>query len=191
MEALHTESTFLSIWNANYRAYMDSKASAAKVEEWVADPRIEITDYIKTHPQQYDSWNGFFARNLESAPDGTYPSRPVTMPERDYVIVSPTDCIMNPLVQVLNENGVTARRYIENPLQLDTHRVNCFDVRTPSSTPKPVKKGITKFGNFFFGGSLDILLFSRGMVTPAVQTRMGNQIGVINIGSAPKSAWSE
>ena len=65
-----------------------------------------------------------------------------------------------------------------------TDHVNCFDVGGK------VQKGKTKFGNFFFGGSLNILLFSKGMVSPAVQTRMGNQIGVINIGTSPKSPWS-
>jgi phosphatidylserine decarboxylase len=65
-----------------------------------------------------------------------------------------------------------------------TDHVNCFNVGGK------VQKGKTKFGNFFFGGSLNILLFSKGMISPAVQTRMGNQIGVINIGTAPKSPWS-
>jgi phosphatidylserine decarboxylase len=252
------------------------------------------------------------------------------MPERNYVIVSPTDCIMNPLVQVVKFDNVYQRKYIENPLQLDTvldvknipisvndllgtvpdnikakfvggsgltcvlmpntyhhfhspvdgtvihaevvktgtmgtpgtfgypdfpnwvpldgnvgrpgtdfsqfqafqrgvivvkveynnlpnekpekligyvasipvgldsvgsvvlntcdskqtDHVNCFTVGGK------VHKGKTKFGNFFFGGSLDILLFSKGMISPAVQTRMGNQIGIINIGNAPKSPWS-
>ena len=66
----------------------------------------------------------------------------------------------------------------------ETDHVNCFNVGGK------VKKGKTKFGNFLFGGSLNILLFSKGMISPAVQTRMGNQIGVINIGTAPKSPWS-
>jgi len=65
-----------------------------------------------------------------------------------------------------------------------TDRVNCFDVGGT------VVKGKTKFGNFFFGGSLNILLFSKGMISPAVQTRLGHQIGIINIGESPKSPWS-
>jgi len=331
-QALETGTTFLSMWNAAYRAYMDSAASTGKVAQWVKDPRIEIDDYTITEPDQFKSWNQFFARNLRSDQDGRYPSRPVTMPERGYVIVSPTDCIMNPLVQMRHHKGVTTRRYIENPLQLDTvldvknipisvndmlgsapqqlkdsflggsglacvlmpntyHHfhapvdgtvvhaeiVNTGTPGTPGTFGYPdfpnwvpndgnvgrpgtdfsqfqafqrgviiirvtyanlpgeepemltghvasipvgldsvgsvvlnqcnnhphtdgvncftmggeVKKGVTKFGNFFFGGSLNILLFSRNMVTPAVQTRMGNQIGVINIGSAPSSPWSQ
>ena len=328
---LETGPSFLSRWNQEYRSYMDSKESAKRVPEWVKDPRIEIHDYEKTEAKQYTSWNDFFARNLKSAKDGSYPSRPVTMPERDYVIVSPTDCIMNPLVQQVEQSpGVYKRRYIENPLQLDTvldvknipisvndllgtvpedikknfvggngltcvlmpntyhhfhspvdgtvvhaevvttgtpgtpgtfgypdfpnwvpldgnvgrpgtdfsqfqafqrgvivikveyanlpdqkpdkltgyvasipvgldsvgsvvlntcdsqhtDHVNCFKIGGKAH------KGKTKLGNFFFGGSLNILLFSKGMIAPAVQTRMGNQIGVINIGAAPKSPWS-
>ncbi len=350
-KALTTGPTFLSIWNDEYRAYMNSEESTKRVKEWVNDPRIEITDYEITKAEDYTSWNEFFARNLVSDDEGNYPSRPVTMANRDYVIVSPTDCIMNPLVQVVKTKADYQRQYIENPLQLDTvldvknipisvndmlgsvpehikkefvdgsglscvlmpntyhhfhspvdgkvlhaevvetgskgtpgtfgypdfpnwvpldgnvgrpgtdfsqfqafqrgviiievlyddlphnnmkkhkgvqalydalyalpHKqkkklkgyvasipvgldsvgsvvlntcdnvetdgVNCFNVGDQ------VTKGKTKFGNFFFGGSLNILLFSKGMVTPAVQTRMGNQIGVINIGTSPKSPWS-
>ncbi|MEL6711090.1 MAG: hypothetical protein AAFO08_05170, partial [Pseudomonadota bacterium] len=89
---------FLNQWNAEYRKHMDSPESAKVVSEWIQDPRIEIKDYVKTKPKQYKSWNEFFARNLKTDEQGNYPSRPVTMPEREYTIVSPTDCIMNPLV---------------------------------------------------------------------------------------------
>lgn len=61
-----------------------------------------------------------------------------------------------------------------------------------------VRKGVTEFGNFFFGGSLNILLFSpiqgtdgTQMVSPAVQTRMGNQIAILNTPyRAPKTPWT-
>lgn len=328
---LETGPIFLTKWNEEYLSYMNSKESAKLVPEWVKDPRIEINDYEKTKATDYTTWNQFFARNLKSDKDGSYPSRPVTMPERDYVIVSPTDCIMNPLVQQVEKSpGIYERSYVENMLQLDTvldvknipisvndmlgtvpedikakfvggsgltcvlmpntyhhfhspvdgtvihaevvktgtqgtpgtfgypdfpnwvpldgnvgrpgtdfsqfqafqrgvivikveyenlpdakpekltgyvasipvgldsvgsvvlntcdskqtDHVNCFNVGGK------VQKGKTKFGNFFFGGSLNILLFSKGMISPAVQTRMGNQIGVINIGTALKSPWS-
>jgi len=42
------------------------------------------------------------------------------MPEKDYVVSAPTDCIMNPLVQVLSDKGVHQRHFISNPLQQDT-----------------------------------------------------------------------
>ena len=329
-QILETGPTFLAKWNEGYLQYMNSKESTKRIHEWVKDPRIEIDDYQITDADNYKSWNEFFARNLKSDKENRYPSRPVTMPEHNYVIVSPTDCIMNPLVQVLKFDNTYQRKYIENPLQMDTildiknipisvsdmlgatpdnikqkfiggnglacvlmpntyhhfhspvdgtvihaeiveigtpatpgtfgypdfpnwvpmdgnvgrpgtdfsqfqafqrgviivkvtyknlpekkpktltgyvasipvgldsvgsvvlntcdnehtDRVNCFDVGGT------VVKGKTKFGNFFFGGSLNILLFSKGMISPAVQTRMGNQIGIINIGESPKSPWS-
>jgi len=67
----------------------------------------------------------------------------------------------------------------------ETDQVNCFD------SGGQVTKGKTKFGNFFFGGSLNILLFSKDMISPAIQTRMGNQIGVIKVGTSAPSPWSQ
>lgn len=330
-KALATGPVFLSQWSEDYRHFMDSADSKTFVPEWVADPRIEIQDYQKTKASDYKSWNEFFARNLKSKSDGSYPSRPVTMPERNYVVVAPTDCIMNPLVQVQKSaDGAYTRRYIDNPLQLDTvldvknipisvndmlgsvpeqmkkefsggsglacvlmpntyHHfhapvdgtvIHAEIVKTgspgtpgtfgypdfpnwvplsgnvgrpgtdfsqfqafqrgviiikmeydnlPGQEPKklvgyvasipvgldsvgavvlntcdsketdrkncfkvggPVVKGKTKLGNFFYGGSVDILLFSKNMISPAIQTRMGNQIGIIKIGASPKSPWS-
>lgn len=330
-QPLDTGPTFLAKWTTEYLAYMNSPASAKRIRQWVKDPRIEIDDYIKTKAKDYKNWNEFFARNLKSTPNGDYPSRPVTMPERNYVIVAPTDCIMNPLVQIQKQDEQSyTRKFIENPLQLDTvldvknipisvndmlgtvaddikqqfvggsglacvlmpntyhhfhspvdgtvihaevvkngtpgtpstfgyndfpnwvpldgnvgrpgtdfsqfqafqrgvivikveydnlpgetpgkltgyvasipvgldsvgsvvlntcdstrtDRVNCFTVGGQAV------KGKTKFGNFLFGGSLNIMLFSTNMVSPAIQTRMGNQIGIINIGESPKSPWS-
>lgn len=329
-KGLETGTKFLEKWTKEYLDFMNSKESTKYVKEWVKDPRIEIGDYKEV---EYKNWNEFFARNLKSDKEGNYPSRPVTMPERDYVIVSPTDCIMNPLVQILESSvGEYDREYIKNPLQLDTvldvknipisvndmlgsldkdikdefvggnglacvlmpntyhHFHSPVDGKvvhaeivkngtkgTPGTFGYPdfpnwvpidgnvgragtdfsqfqafqrgvivievlydslkkkdgkyikkkgyvasipvgldsvgsvvlnecgskktdnincfekggqVTKGKTKFGNFLFGGSLNIMLFSKDMISPAVQTRMGNQIGVINIGKSPKSPWS-
>lgn len=335
---LETVSTFLIKFNEEYKAFMDSSESTGKVPDWVADPRIEIEDYVKTDADEYESWNAFFARNLKfDSLTGTYPSRPVTMPGRDYVIVSPTDCIMNPLVQVLESApGTLERKLIENPLQADTvldvkglpisidqmlantpedlnakfaggtglscvlmpntyhhfhspvdgvirhaeiveagtkyafgtfgyndwanwvplsgdvgrpgtdfsqfqgftRGVIIIEVRYKNLPPEqrpegmpgpdyltgyvasipvgldtvgsvvfrdnvvkgaPVRKGVTEFGNFYYGGSLNILLFSPiegfegrpAMVSPAVQTRMGNQIGILNTPYPPeKTPWT-
>ncbi|MEM7483190.1 MAG: phosphatidylserine decarboxylase [Acidobacteriota bacterium] len=320
---------FLIEFNREYKHYMDSPDSTGKVAEWIADPRLEIEDYVYQNPADYPSWNAFFARNLKSV-DGRYPSRPVTMPERDYVVVSPTDCIMNPLVQpVVTASGEVTRALIENPLQKDTvldvkgipisvddllagapdelkakfeggsglacvlmpntyHHFHspvdgviryaeiveagagdpyaygtfgysdwpnwvpldgnvgrpgtdfsqfqgfqrgviiievAYD-NLPGRQPKKLKgwvasipvgldtvgslvfhkgvkkdarvtKGVTPFGNFYFGGSLNILLFSpiqgtdAQMLSPAVQTRMGNQIGILNTPyPAPPTPWT-
>jgi len=50
---------------------------------------------------------------------------------------------------------------------------------------KKVKRGYTRLGNFFYGGSLNIMLFSKGLATGAIQTRLGNQITLFDIGEAP------
>lgn len=326
---LTTVQEFLIRFNREYKGFMDSSASAAVVAEWIDDPRLEIEDYVYQEPSDYPSWNAFFARNL-TREGGSYPSRPVTMPDRDYVVVSPTDCIMNPLVQpVLTRSGEVRRTLIENPLQRDTvldvkgiplsvdqllagtpeelkakfeggsglacvlmpntyhhfhspvdgvirhheiveagagdpyawgtfgysdwpnwvpldgnvgrpgtdfsqfqgfqRGVIVIEVsydNLPGKEPEKltgwvasipvgldtvgsvvfhpdvrrdmrVKKGVTPFGNFYFGGSLNILLFSpiegfdAQMVSPAVQTRMGNQIGILNTPyPAPETPWT-
>jgi len=329
-KSLETVKVFLIRFNREYKAYMDSPDSTTFVPEWIKDPRLEIEDYEFTRSADYPSWNAFFARNLKSDPvTGGYPSRPVTLPGRDYVVVSPTDCIMNPLVQmVVSKTEPVKRKLLENPLQQDTvldvkgiplsvddllanapddlkakfgggSGLACVlmpntyhhfhspvdgtiryaeiveagskdafgtfgyddwpnwvplsgDVGRPgtdfsqfqgftrgvivievsyANLPKlkperltgyvasipvgldtvgsvvfapgvvegaRVRKGVTEFGNFFFGGSLNILLFSpiqgtdgTQMVSPAVQTRMGNQIAILNTPyRAPKTPWT-
>jgi len=294
--------------------FMESTASAAKVEQWVSNPRIEIDDYLPAadNTYQYRSWNEFFARQIRTDPKTeTIPSRPATMPlssypDRDYIVVSPTDCIMNPLVQVLEENGVTVRKYVENPLQqntvldvknipiglldllgsapdelkrkfvggtglscvlmpntyhhfhapvngeivhaevvdsgtyghedwanwvplggnvgrpgtdfsqfqgfqrgvviievkyrdLDGRELTGYVASIPVglntigsvvldedvASGKTVQRGYTRLGHFQYGGSLDMLLFSRGLASGVVQTRLGNQIGLFKVGTAP------
>lgn len=53
---------------------------------------------------------------------------------------------------------------------------------------KAVKAGNSRFGHFLYGGSLNLLLFSKGLVqTGAIQTRLGNQIGLFDTSnSAPQ-----
>ncbi|MDQ0314080.1 phosphatidylserine decarboxylase [Amorphus orientalis] len=326
---LDTLKTFLIRFGDDYKAFMNSPASTGPVADWVADPRLEIEDYEFQKADQYKSWNAFFARALKGSSSEGYPARPVTMPDRDYVIVSPTDCIMNPLVQAVKlDPGPVTRKLVDNPLQLDTvldvkgipisvtdlladapedlkakfagatglscvlmpntyhHFHSPVDgviryaeiveagspgaygtygysdwpnwvplsgnvgrpgtdfsqfqgfqrgvvvieveyANLPGKTPETltgyvasipvgldtvgsvvfdatvtegarVTKGVTRFGNFLFGGSLNILLFSpiegtdgAPMVSPAVQTRMGNQIAIMNTPyPAPKTPWT-
>lgn len=80
-------------------AYLDSLASTATIEEWMQDPRVEIEEYILPDPAAPDggfkSFNEFFSRRFKDLEK----SRPQTMPERDYIIAAPTDCIMNSIPQ--------------------------------------------------------------------------------------------
>ena len=283
--------------------FMDSSASTKTVAEWIADPTIEIHDYQLQKASNYHSWNQFFARELIiDKRRQTIPSRPVTMPERDFVVVAPTDCIMNPLLQVLQDKAEPQRKYLDNPLQLNTvldvkgiplslaqllsgveeryrqpfvggsgqscilmpntyhhfhapvdgqivHasivKTNTFGypdwpnwVPTDGNVARPgtdfsqfqafqrgiviievtynnlgketkgyvasipvgldsvgsvvlnanvkpglhVKKGYTELGNFFYGGSIDIILYSKGLASGVTQVRMGNQINLFNLG---------
>ena len=294
--------------------FMNSPASTKYVKQWIHDPRIEIRDYQQQQqPGDYDSWNAFFARQITIDPQTeTIPSRPATMPlseypERDYIVVAPTDCIMNPLVQVITEDGWAFRRFIDNPLQDDTvldvkgipisvaellrgvdpeirdkfvggtglscvlmpntyhhfhspvngtivhaavipdgtygypdfpnwvpldgnvgrpgtdfsqfqafqRGVIIIEVKyadldgseltgyvasipvgldtigsvllDPDIVPgKTVKRGYTRFGNFLYGGSLNVLLFSEGLASGVIQTRLGNQITLFNVGTPPQ-----
>lgn len=304
---------FLKDFSIESGKFMDSPASAGNIKQWVNDPRIEISDYILKNTDDYKSWNEFFARSITTdTVNQTIPSRPATMPldqypERDYLIVSPTDCVMNPVIQVLQNTANPVKQFIENPLQLDTvldiknipisvdrllgsvpaeikqkfaggTGVSCIlmpntyhhfhapvngkvihaeIVRGPTfgyddwanlmpSNHNPaqpgtdftqfevyqrgvviievtykntndapltgyvasipvgldtigsvvldpgitvgaeLKRGYTRIGNFLYGGSMNVLLFSKGLATGSVQTRLGNQIGIINVGTTPQ-----
>jgi phosphatidylserine decarboxylase len=306
---------FLKEFSDQRGRFMDSPASTRYVRQWIDDPRIEIEDYKVQQAAKYRSWNAFFTRELTTAADGSIPSRPVTLPERTWVVVSPTDCIMNPLVQTLNLDADRGqvRALIDNPLTLDTvidvkrypllldrllgnapdalkqqfvggsglscilmpntyHHYHApvdgtieyaeivkigdgsaagtygyydfpnwlpangnvaqpgtdfsqFEVfqrgiiiiKTTYTGTAPddqvtgyvalipvglntigsvtfdestvagaaVKKGVTRLGGFRYGGSLNIILFSKDIASPTVQTRLGNQINTLNAGKAP------
>jgi phosphatidylserine decarboxylase len=311
-EALEVGQRFMKDFTIQRGEFMWSPESTAMIEQWVSDPRIEIEDYQRTEASEYTSFNDFFARQITVDEEtGTIPSRPATMPlseypERDYIVVAPTDCVMNALVQVLVDDADIVRQTLDNPLQYNTvldvkgiplrmdvllgsldddikqafvggtglscvlmpntyHHFHApvngtvihaevlegdtfgiFDF--PNWAPTDgnvgragtdfggfevfqrgvivievtyedvdgneltgyvasipvglatigsvvldedvapgleVTRGYTRLGNFYYGGSLDILLFSEGLATGAVQTRLGNQIAIFDIGSSP------
>ena len=307
-EILEVGRKFTKDFTLEYGQFMDSSESAATIPEWVADPIIEIQDYQKQQAVDYENWNQFFARELIiDTETQTIPSRPVTMPQRDYVVVAPTDCVMNSLVQVLNKDGVKSQKILDNPLQENTvlnvkgiplsmtalmrgvedkykekfiggtgqscalmpntyHHFHApvdgtvvhasiikentygyydwpnwvsttgnvggagtdfnqfrhyqrgiiiielkYNNRDENNKPiistgyvavipvgletigslvfkadikvgKQLKKGYTELGNFFYGGSLNILLYSKGLAGSSIQVRMGNQINVLKRG---------
>lgn len=85
--------------------FMDTKRSAAPISGWLDDKRIEKEDYNLPHPNSADggfkSFNEFFIRTLKDQDK----SRPQTMPERDYVISAPTDCIINSIpLKIVSES---------------------------------------------------------------------------------------
>ncbi len=85
--------------------FLDSPESTSKVPMWLKDPRVEIEDYHLPDPKAPDggfhSYNEFFARTLKNQEA----SRPQTMPQKDYIISAPTDCIINSIPQtIVDEN---------------------------------------------------------------------------------------
>lgn len=86
-----------------YGHFMDTPASARYVAEWLNDARIEKEDYALPDPKAEDggfkSFNTFFARSFKDQQK----SRPQTMPDRDYVVTAPTDCIINSIPQVITD----------------------------------------------------------------------------------------
>jgi len=86
-----------------YGKFMDTPASTKYVAEWLNDVRIEKEDYILPSPKAEDggfkSFNTFFARSFKDQKK----SRPQTMPDRDYVVTAPTDCIINSIPQVITD----------------------------------------------------------------------------------------
>lgn len=84
-------------------AFMDSKASTAEVAGWMQDSRVEIEEYVLPEPKApgggFKSFNEFFAREFINQSE----SRPQTMPDRDYIISAPTDCIMNSIPQKITD----------------------------------------------------------------------------------------
>jgi phosphatidylserine decarboxylase len=84
-----------------YGEFMDTPASKRYVAEWLSDKRIEKEDYNLPNPKARDggfkSFNDFFARTLKNQDK----DRPQTMPERDYIISAPTDCIINSIPQTI------------------------------------------------------------------------------------------
>ena len=94
-----------------YGKFMDTPASAKYVAEWLNDNRIEKEDYDLPDPSAADggfkSFNTFFARSLKDQKS----SRPQTMPDRDYIVSAPTDCIINSIPQeITDEDALIATK---------------------------------------------------------------------------------
>ena len=86
-----------------YGLFMNTPASAKYIAEWLSDPRTEKEDYALPNPKEGDggfkSFNKFFARSFKDQKI----SRPQTMPDRDYVVTAPTDCIINSIPQEITD----------------------------------------------------------------------------------------
>ena len=87
-------------------------------------------------------------------------------------------------VKYADLNGSELTGYVASiPVGLDS--IGSVVLNPDIKPNKKVKRGYTELGNFFYGGSLDILLYSRGLAGSPVQVRMGNQINLYNVGTCP------
>ncbi len=98
---------------------MNSPDSTAMALDWLADSRIEKDDYVLPNPSAPDggfkSFNQFFARELKDQAK----SRPQTMPERDYIISAPTDCIMNSIPMVITDSDTLIPTKLNQKLNIN------------------------------------------------------------------------
>lgn len=90
-------------------AFMNSPESATYIADWLANPRNEREDYLLPNPDAPDggfsTFNEFFARSLKDQEA----CRPQTLPDRDYVIASPTDAILNSIPMKIVDDSTKIR----------------------------------------------------------------------------------
>ena len=154
--------------------FMDSKESTATIPKWIADPAIQIEQYI-VPPEGFKSFNEYFVRDLKPG------MRTVASPTDDSVMVAPTDCVLtmiNPLTaeariptklgQKLNVkellNGSEYAKYFENGSAVSCillpntyhhyHAVVSGKVVESREDVAGAYSGIKDFGAFFNGGNI-------------------------------------
>lgn len=81
-----------------------------------------------------------------------------------------------------NTNGVPRRGQprgwvVSIPVGLNT--IGSVNLSPDIAPGAVVRRGDTRLGHFAYGGSLNILLFSAGLLEPGVRVRLGAQIGVM------------
>jgi phosphatidylserine decarboxylase len=68
--------------------FMDSRESTQSISQWLADPEIQIEQYIIPE-NGFQSFNQFFTRELKPG------TRSIAGATDDAVLVAPTDCVLN------------------------------------------------------------------------------------------------
>ena len=68
--------------------FLDSRESTQTIAQWIADPGIQIDQYVVPE-SGFQSFNQFFTRDLKPG------TRSVAGATDDAVLVSPTDCVLN------------------------------------------------------------------------------------------------
>lgn len=78
--------------------YMDSSESWPLVKKWIEElgPE-EMAQFKKTSAKDFDNFNDFFIRDIRPK------VRPISSPDKEFVVVAPADCVINMIVDELTE----------------------------------------------------------------------------------------
>ena len=187
--------------------FMDSRGSIATIPQWLADPDIQIDQYIVPEGG-FQTFNQFFTRNLKPG------TRSIAGATDDAVLVAPTDCVLNmieplspdtriktKLNQALNVrellNGSEYARYFENGSAMSCillpatyhhyHAVVSGDVVESNEDVAGSYWGIPDFpaflngGNFGYGSSYSVFeQFRRGYLV--IKTRDFGHVAMVPVG---------
>jgi len=90
-------------WTREFAAargrFMDSRESTQSISQWLADPGIQIEQYIVPE-NGFQSFNQFFTRELKPG------TRAIAGPTDDSVLVAPTDCVLNMIEPLTPETRI-------------------------------------------------------------------------------------
>ena len=93
-------------WSKDFVAargkFLDTEGSTATIPKWIADPAIQIGQYI-VPPDGFRTFNEFFVRDLRPG------TRMVASPTDDSVMVAPTDCVLTMINPLTPELGIPTK----------------------------------------------------------------------------------
>jgi phosphatidylserine decarboxylase len=187
--------------------FMDSRESTQSITQWLADPGIQIEQYV-VPKNGFQSFNQFFTRDLKPG------TRTVAGATDDAVLVAPTDCVLNmiepltpetriktKLQQALNVkellNGSVYARFFENGTAMSCillpatyhhyHAVVSGEVVESNEDVSGSYEGIPDFpafingGNIGYGSSYSMFeRFRRGYFV--IRTREFGHVAMIPVG---------
>ena len=94
--------TWYSRFMADYGSFLDTPASAAGIETFLANPDYRADDYIRG-PSGWQTFNQFFAREIKPG------RRPIAAPRDDRVIVSPADAVFMGSWPIAEDSTITIK----------------------------------------------------------------------------------
>jgi phosphatidylserine decarboxylase len=82
--------------------FLDSKESTRTIGQWLADPSIQIEQYVVPEGG-FQSFNQFFTRDLKPG------TRSIAGATDDAVLVAPTDCVLNMIEPIAPETRIKTK----------------------------------------------------------------------------------